>query len=128
MRILLDTHAFLWFVAGEERFSPETRELIADVSNEVFLSIVSVWEIAIKHSLGKLDLGEPFEELMSKQLQLHEIQLLPLQMHHIQGLIALPHHHRDPFDRAIIVQAQSEQLPLVSRDRYMPSYDVEIIW
>ncbi len=62
---------------------------------------MSVWEIAIKNSLGKLDLGEPFEELMSKQLELHEIQILPLQMNHIQGLIALPHHHRDPFDRAI---------------------------
>jgi PIN domain nuclease of toxin-antitoxin system len=128
MNLLLDTHTFLWFVGGDERLSKTARTLIEDPSNLVFLSQASLWEMAIKISLGKLSLSQPFETLINEQLEENQIQLLGITLQHAAGLISLPFFHRDPFDRMLIVQAQAEKLTLVSQDSPMGSYGVEIAW
>ena len=128
MKLLLDTHAFLWFVLGSERFSEETKALVVDGSNQVSLSVASVWEIAIKHALGKLEFDEPFESLVFAQMKLHQIKMLHAEEKHFGELIQLPHHHRDPFDRFIIAQAKSDKLTLVTYDAKMRLYDIELMW
>jgi PIN domain nuclease of toxin-antitoxin system len=128
MNLLLDTHVFLWFIAGDERLSKTARTLIENADNEVFLSQASLWEIAIKISLGKLTLSQPFETLMAEQLQQNQIQLLDIRLQHAAGVITLPFHHRDPFDRMLIAQAQAETLTLVSEDSSINLYDVRSVW
>ena len=98
MRLLLDTHTFLWFIAGHDRLTQRAQDLICDGTNEAFLSIASLWEIAIKVALGKLAIDAPFEQLMPQQLQHNNIQLLHIQLPHLNRLLTLPMHHRDPFD------------------------------
>src|SRR5258707_9054879 len=105
MRCLLDSQAFLWFIVGDARLSGEALETISDIENDILLSMASLWEIAIKSSLGKLDLKQPFAELIPKQLVSNEIALLPIRFEHLVSLLGLPFHHRDPFDRLIIAQA-----------------------
>ena len=102
MNLLLDTHAFLWFIEGSERFSATARDLIEDSANQPFLSAASLWEMAIKLSLGRLHLGRPFEELIPKQMRLNGIQLLGIELEHVTPVTTLPFHHRDPFDRLIV--------------------------
>ena len=102
MKLLLDTHAFLWFIAGSERLSATARELIEDSANQPFLSAASLWEMAIKLSLGRLHLGRPFEELIPEQMRLNGIQLLGIEIEHVTPVTTLPFHHRDPFDRLIV--------------------------
>jgi len=128
MRVLLDTHAFLWFISGSKKLSSVARNMIADLDNEVFLSVASLWEIAIKVSLGKLDLVQPYEELIPEQLQQEEISTLPIELEHLTNMIKLPFHHRDPFDRLIIAQGIVEGLPIVSFDPVFADYPVRIIW
>ena len=128
MKLLLDTHAFLWFVQGSSRLSPRAQALIEDEANEVFLSVVSLWEIAIKVSLGKLQLLQPFETLISQQLRLNAIALLGITPHHTAGIIALPFHHRDPFDRLLIAQAQAEQMLIVGGDPAFDAYSITRLW
>ena len=128
MNLLLDTHAFLWFIAGDNRLSQTARSLIENSENQVFLSQVSLWEIAIKISLGKLTLLQPFERLIAEQLRENQIQLLDIRLQHAAGVISLPFHHRDPFDRMLIAQAQAEHLTLVSEDSAITQYDVLRVW
>jgi len=128
MNLLLDTHAFLWFIAGDNRLSQTARSLIENPENQVFLSQVSLWEIAIKISLGKLTLLQPFERLIADQLRENQIQLLDIRLQHAAGVISLPFHHRDPFDRMLIAQAQAEHLTLVSEDSAITQYDVLRAW
>ncbi|MBZ0296263.1 MAG: type II toxin-antitoxin system VapC family toxin [Anaerolineae bacterium] len=128
MRYLLDTHAFLWFVAGDDRLSETARMLIADRQNSLALSIASLWEIAIKISLGKLTLKQPYEILIPGQLALHGIEVLEITVAHTAALIGLPFHHRDPFDRMLIAQSQTEQLPLISTDKIFDAYGVTRYW
>ena len=128
MQFLLDTHAFLWFIGGDRRLSPTARQLIADMDNELFLSAVSLWEIAIKVSLKKLTLEKPFDELIPAQLVMNEIEIAPIDLEALNCLIDLPFHHRDPFDRLLIAQAVTKELPIISKDTTFANYSVELIW
>ncbi|MCU1264021.1 MAG: PilT protein domain protein [Acidobacteria bacterium] len=109
MRLLLDTHAFLWFIMGSGNLSVNARGLIENPANERLLSVACLWEIAIKTSLGKLTLSAPFEELVPAQLEVNGIDLLNINVDHLSTLITLPFHPRDPFDRLIIAQAIVEK-------------------
>lgn len=115
MRLLLDTHAFLWFYTGDKRLGNKAKSLINDLANECFLSIVSVWDVGIKTSIGKLELRVDFAGL-AEFMATNRIALLPIAIGYIQRLQALPFHHRDPFDRLLIAQAFAERLTLISRD------------
>ncbi|OPX22085.1 MAG: PIN domain nuclease [Candidatus Latescibacterota bacterium] len=128
MRILLDTHSFLWFIAGSDSLSTQARDLIADLGNEVLLSTGSLWELAIKVSIGKIELSRPFGEIIPEQLSENEITVLPIELSHLTMLTELPFHHRDPFDRLIIAQGIVEGLPVITRDIMFRNYPVDILW
>lgn len=127
MRILLDTHTFLWFYSGDERLSPIAKALVVDSANACFLSIASVWEIGIKTSIGKLELRVDFAEL-ARFMAANSIRLLPVTIEHIQQLQQLPFHYRDPFDRLLIAQAITEQLTIVGKDAVFNQYPARVIW
>jgi PIN domain nuclease of toxin-antitoxin system len=126
--VLLDTHAFLWFVAGDPKLSARTRALIEDPGNRVLLSIVSLWEIVVKASLGKLPLGKTIADLVRDDVQGNDIELLPINVGHLVTLAALPLHHRDPFDRLLVAQAHTENIPLVSADAVLDGYGTTRLW
>lgn len=126
MRQLLDTHTFLWFVMGSPKISGELRLQIEN--NDNFLSIVSVWEIAIKYGIGKLNLGLPFNDFIDQQIIPNGIQILNIQLEHLKVFADLPLHHRDPFDRLLIAQAIVEDIPIVSVDSLFSLYPVQKIW
>ena len=128
MKVLIDTHVFLWWITNDPRLSPRAREIIADSANVVFLSAASGWEIAIKAKLGRLRLPDEPERFILKQLELNAIEVLPVQMSHALHVYALPDHHRDPFDRLLIAQAQLEKLPILTADPQISRYEVETIW
>jgi len=127
VKILLDTHCWLWWLTEPERLSQEVRNMLEDGSNEVFLSAASSWEIAIKYSLGKLHLPEPPERFVPKRLARDAISSLPVEHIHALRVAELPYHHKDPFDRLIISQATIEKLPIVTVDRHFELYDVQVI-
>ena len=128
MRVLIDTHALLWFLNNSPRLSRRARSLIIEPRNEVLVSVGSLWKVVIKASLGRLELEEPFEELIPAQLDAERIEVLPIELRHLAALGGLPFHHRDPFDRLIIAQAVAEGIPVVSRDREFDPYPVEVLW
>ena len=128
MRLLLDTHAFLWFIMGSANLSVNARALIENPANERQLSVVCLWEIAIKTSLGKLTISAPFDELIPAQLMLNGIDVLNIKVDHLSTLTSLPFHHRDPFDRLIIAQAIVEKLPVISLDGVFDTYGVTRHW
>ncbi len=127
MRALLDTCTFLWFISGSNRMSDAAKALIANFNNELFFSTASLWEIAIKTSLGKLELFQPFQ-FIPDQLHKNEIGLLTIHPNHLSVLIDLPFHHRDPFDRLIIAQGIKSGLPIITNDNMFSNYDVDILW
>lgn len=116
MRILLDTHTFLWFVSGDAKLSAQARILIEDVANERMFSIASIWEMAIKASTGRLVFSSPFNAFVTEQMQRNRVELLPISISHTAQIITLPYHHRDPFDRLLIAQTIVEEIPIVSID------------
>ena len=128
MKVLIDTHVFLWWITNDPRLSPRAREIIADSANVVFLSAASGWEIAIKAKLGRLRLPDEPERFILKQLELNAIEVLPVQMSHALHVYALPYHHRDPFDRLLIAQARLEKVPILTADPQISRYEVEVIW
>lgn len=128
MRLLLDTHSFLWFIDGSKSLSANARELIEDEFNEVFLSVGSLWEIAIKVSIGKLVLNSPFEVLIPQQISLNRITLLDIAVSHTVLVSSLPFHHRDPFDRLLVAQSTVEQIPILSVDPAFDEYGVTRLW
>ena len=125
---MLDTHAFLWWIADDSRLSKKAREIIADGHNELFLSAASGWEMAIKARLGKLQLSDSLERFVPEQLIINGIEGLPVQMRHTLHVQILPDYHRDPFDRLLVAQAQLEGLPILTRDPYIARYQVKTIW
>ena len=127
MTLLLDTHTFLWFINDDARLSPTALNLLESDADLLF-SMASLWEIAIKLSLGKLTLPLPFRSFVEQHLIANEIQMLSIQTTHLERLIELPFHHRDPFDRLIAAQAISEGLPLISGDPAFDSYGLERHW
>ena len=128
MRVLLDTHATLWFLAGDERLSARGRQFIGAPETELLFSAASLWEIAVKHSLGRLPLVRPFGELFPGQLDTDGVRLLAVEPAHLARLVGLPFHHRDPFDRLILAQALVEGVPVLSRDRAFAAYGAEVVW
>jgi PIN domain nuclease of toxin-antitoxin system len=128
MKLLLDTHSFLWFISGDSNLRGTARSLIEEPTNDLFLSAASIWEMAIKIGLGKLKIGEPFEKLIPEQLRLNAIDILNIEIEHTSALIALPFHHRDPFDRLLIAQSLVEKLPLISIDSAFDPYGVTRYW
>jgi PIN domain nuclease of toxin-antitoxin system len=128
MRVLLDTHSFLWFIAGDRKLSDTAKAYILDPDNEALLSVASLWEIAIKISLGKLAFARPFDEFIPEQLLSNGITVLTVQVEEL-GLIArLPFHHRDPFDRLIVTQAITYNFPLISVDTTLDQYEITRLW
>lgn len=128
MKLLLDTHAFLWFFIGDTSLSAAARALIEDEANEKYFSIASLWEIAIKVSIGKMTLSAPFDEIFPDQLTNNGIDLLGITPSHTSEITALPFHHRDPFDRLLIAQAMIDQMQIVSVDRAFDDYSVTRLW
>lgn len=129
MRVLLDTHAFLWWGNNDSQLSELARETISDGNNETFLSAVSAWEIAIKASLGKLGgVPDDLEEFLDEQLLVGGFEVLPVRLAHAVGVRHLPYHHRDPFDRLLVAQALQEGMPLISRDGALGPYPVRLLW
>jgi PIN domain nuclease of toxin-antitoxin system len=124
MRLLLDTHALLWWLGDEEKLSAAARAPIADPANEVLVSVASLWEIVVKHRVGKLhaDIGA-IERAMGRD----GFTRLPITAAHLAVLAALPQHHRDPFDHLLIAQAISEAAVFVSQDRHAELYDVKLL-
>jgi PIN domain nuclease of toxin-antitoxin system len=122
MRLLLDTNIFLWFLNGDPQLSNQFRDRIQDPNNEVFLSVVSVWEATIKYQLGKLPLPESPEIYLPRQRTVHLIESLPIDEETIAQLIGLPPIHRDPFDRLLICQAIQHNLAIVSVDSAIRQY------
>lgn len=127
MRILLDTQCWLWMLAAPERFSPRARALVTATQNELYLSAASAWEIAIKHGLGKLQLPEPPAQYVPGRLRETRTSPLAIELGHALRVSDLPVHHRDPFDRLLIAQAQVEDLPILTADPVLSRYDVETI-
>ena len=128
MRYLLDTNALLWFLDNDKKLSHRARKLIESSNHESFCSIVSLWEIAIKTRLGKLDLAEPFEQMFPEQLHFNHIDILDITVDSLIKLTTLPFHHRDPFDRLIIAQGLVEELSIISVDTVFDAYGINREW
>jgi len=127
VRVLLDTQCWLWMQAEPDRFRSETRKLLLDPSNELFLSAASSWEIAIKYALGKLPLPEPPSTYVPSRMQSSGVIGLAIEHAHALHVESLPPHHRDPFDRLLVAQAQLEALPIMTADHVLASYSVTIV-
>lgn len=125
--ILLDTHVWLWMNGAVERLSEPARELLAEAGQELYLSAASTWEIAIKHAAGKLELPQPPELYIPSTLAENDVRPLAIQQAHTWRAAALPLHHRDPFDRMLIAQAQAEGLRLMTADDKLERYEVDLL-
>lgn len=128
MRMLLDTHTLFWMLEGDARMSPTAKAAVEANDAERLLSLASLWEASIKSSLGKLRTRTPVGPTLLADLRRHAVQLLPISAEHALGVIRLPLHHRDPFDRLLASQCLSENLPIVSADPALDAYGVTRIW
>ena len=128
MKVLLDTHALIWWITDDERLSSHARSIISNGDNELLLSSASGWEIVAKARLGRIHLPGKPEAFIAEQLSLNSIQSLPIYMSHALHVYNLPFHHRDPFDRMIIAQAQLEDLPILTMDPQIEKYEIKVIW
>ncbi|MEO0081075.1 MAG: type II toxin-antitoxin system VapC family toxin [candidate division WOR-3 bacterium] len=127
MKLLLDTHTFLWFVTADRRLSRRARRALEAGDAELLLSATSVWEMAIKASLGRLELSTSIEEYIAEKLA-SGFSVLTIEWHHAAAVERLPFRHRDPFDRLLAAQALTERVPLVSSDPVFREYGVRVIW
>lgn len=128
MKLLLDTHVFIWLASDPDKLSGKAKEAILSQSNRLYVSLVSLWEMQIKSQLGKLTLDVPLSALWHEQKEMNQIELMPILVEHIWELENLPHLHRDPFDRLIISQAKKESFIIVSADTAVTQYPVTTIW
>jgi PIN domain nuclease of toxin-antitoxin system len=128
MKVLIDTHTFLWWNTEDPLLSVHAKEIIADGQNEIFLSAASVWEIVIKTAKGRLILPESPAKYISSRMSLYRFRSLPVQISHAVHVYELPPYHNDPFDRMLIAQSRLESLPLVTKDEDILRYDLETIW
>ena len=127
MNVLLDTHVWLWTLVSPERLDPGATDLLSNADARLFLSAASSWEIAIKYRLGRLPLPEPPEQFIPIRLIRDGIAPLPVQHHHACRVAELPLHHKDPFDRLLVAQAQIENMTLATADRRLLDYDIEAV-
>lgn len=128
MKLLWDTHTFLWFVNGSPLLSQSARQLIETPGAENLLSIASIWEMAIKYSIGKLSFSQPFDPFVSQQITRNGIKVLQIEQEHLSSVAVLPFHHKDPFDRLIIAQGMVEKLEIISIDAAFDAYPVTRRW
>ena len=129
MNYLLDTHAFLWFLNGDNALSTSATTAIEDPSHTIYLSIASLWEIAIKVGVGKLELPEPFAVFIRQQLEVNSrLRMLAISINHLEMIASIPMHHRDPFDRLLIAQAIHENLTIITSDASFALYSVDRFW
>ena len=128
MKLLLDTHAFIWWNSEPAKLSASALSACQDQANTLILSVVSVWEIQIKSQLGKLKLNMPLSEIIQSQRQMNNVQILTVELDHVLELQNLPYHHKDPFDRLLIAQANVEDVLLVSGDSVFSEYPINLIW
>jgi len=128
MKTLLDTHAFLWLITGNEQLSKTAKKVFLDKENRLFFSAASLWEICIKMSLGKLSLKSGWFEIIQDEMKANAIQWLPIEMLHCFELTKLPFHHGDPFDRILIAQAMVEGMQVLSHDSNLSEYEITRIW
>ena len=128
MKALLDTHTFLWWVTNNPQLSLTIRSIIADRNNQIFFSVASGWEIAIKAQLGKLQLPDQLELFLTNQLTVNSFVLLPIQLNHALYTYQLSNHHKDPFDRILVAQSQVENLPIMTLDSKIAQYGVTVLW
>ena len=127
MKLLLDTHIFIWWADQPEKLSQAALSALEDEANELILSVVSVWEMQIKFQLGKLKLSVPLKELVKNQQETNDLQISPLELKHVLALNPLPLHHKDPFDRLLIAQSIEEDLILVTSDSQFSAYSVKLL-
>lgn len=128
MRILLDTHTFIWWDIEPSRLSPRALSLCQDVNNQLLLSVVSVWEMEIKIQLDKLRFVKSLADMIAEQQRANHIEILPISLAHALAIETLPLHHKDPFDRLLIAQAKVEQLSIMSRDPEFKAYPIVVAW
>lgn len=130
MKLLLDTHTLLWLVDGDAQLTQPARNAIADPANELFISVATTWELAIKTTKAPkpLILSDPLDVYLAKWLPVYGVNVLAIGQAHALGVLTLPDHHRDPFDRIMIAQALCEGMTLVSGDGHVSSYPVSRIW
>jgi PIN domain nuclease of toxin-antitoxin system len=126
--LLLDTHALLWFVWDDPRLSSLAKQLIEESDNRKLVSLASCWEIAIKAGLGKLQFDEPAGEFLAREIETNRFELLPISFDDVAAVEALPRHHGDPFDRLLVVQANSARCSLISNDATFDAYGVQRAW
>ena len=126
--VLLDTHVLLWARAQPERLSDRVRDLLVDGDNFLLWSAASSWELAIKLRIGKLRLAEPLPKYLARVIREMRLRAIAVEHPHAWRVAELPEHHRDPFDRVLVAQAQLESVPILSADRHFDRYDVERIW
>jgi PIN domain nuclease of toxin-antitoxin system len=127
MKLLLDTHTFLWFIDDSPRLSARAKALL-ESDADLLLSVASLWEISIKISIGKLTLAQPFDVFLQQQLTSNDIEMLPISLVHLGVVSTLPFHHRDPFDRLLIAQAIIEKMPVVGIDAAFDAYSITRLW
>lgn len=127
MKLLLDTHVWLWWHLAPDRLAASVRDRIGDEDSDVFFSTVSTWELAVKIAAGKLQLPRPIEVMVPEALVADHMQTLPVHNHHCFELATLPMHHRDPFDRMLVAQARQEKMTLVTADSALGRYDVDLL-
>ncbi|MBW4544563.1 MAG: type II toxin-antitoxin system VapC family toxin [Symplocastrum torsivum CPER-KK1] len=128
MKLLLDTHTFIWWDSEPTKLSQKTLELCQDQANTLLLSVASIWEMQIKLQLGKLKLNLPWAQVIESQQQTNYIEVLPITLTDVLALENLPTHHKDPFDRLLIAQANVEDAVLISRDPIFAQYPVKLAW
>ena len=127
MKLLLDTHIFIWWADEPEKLSPVALSALEDETNDLILSVISVWEIQVKIQLGKLKLNQPLKELIKSQQETNGLQILPVELSHVLSLDTLPFHHKDPFDRLLIAQSIVEDVTLVTADDKFSSYPTKLL-
>ena len=128
MKLLLDTHAFIWWDENPDKLGAASRQACSDLNNDLVLSTASVWEIQLKRMIGKLTLSKPLRQLIEEQARQNGMEISPVQVEHILRLESLAFHHRDPFDRILIAQAQVEGWTIVTHDGAFKQYGVPVLW
>ncbi len=128
MRLLLDTHTFIWWDSDPSKLSTEVLQVCQDQANTILLSVASVWEMQIKSQMNKLHFSLPLSEIVKGQEKDNAVQILPITLDHVLALESLPSHHKDPFDRLLISQANVEDATLISRDSIFSQYTVRLLW
>ncbi len=128
MKLLLDTHAFVWWESAPEKLPPSVISLCKDRSNALLLSMVAAWEIQIKSQLGRLKFATPLADVIENQIRSNGFQLLPIELAHVLALENLSWHHKDPFDRLLIAQAMVEGVPVISSDPMFAKYPIQVLW